>query len=282
MKFTRATGAATVLLFVGAVIPVYAQREGQGEKEEKAAPAEKQQARPAQPPARQAQPQRAPQPKAQPQPSQPRAAQPAPKQQPQERAQQPQPKAQPKAQQAQPQERAQQPPKQAAPAPQQVSRQPQPKQAPQKQVQPLARQPQAQPQRTQQQAQTWQQQKGWARNGGWQPHASFQQDRSANWSSDHRTWAQRGGYGGFYIPTATFGLYFGNAHYFRLHALPSMYLGYPRFEYGGFTFMLVDPYPANWPENWYDADDLYIDYNDGYYLYNRNYPGIGLALSIVV
>ena len=30
------------------------------------------------------------------------------------------------------------------------------------------------------------------------------------------------------------------------------------------------------------ADDVYIDYNDGYYLYNRRYPGVGLALTVVM
>ena len=64
-----------------------------------------------------------------------------------------------------------------------------------------------------------------------------------------------------------------------------MYLGYPRFQYGGYTFLLVDPWPSDWDPNWYDADDLYIDYDeydDGYYLYNRNYPNERLAVAIVV
>jgi hypothetical protein len=59
-----------------------------------------------------------------------------------------------------------------------------------------------------------------------------------------------------------------------------MYLGYPRFTYGGFTFLLLDPYPEYWPANWYATDDVYIDYDDGYYLYNRRYPGDRLAVMI--
>jgi len=137
------------------------------------------------------------------------------------------------------------------------------------------------PQRSQQQAQAWQQQRRWARQGGWQPHASFQQDRSQHWASDHRTWSQRGGYGGYYIPQASFGLYFGRQNYFGLRDLPVMYMGYPRFEYGGYTFIPVDPWPEFWPDNWYDSDDLYIDYNDGYYLYNRRYPDYGVSVAIV-
>jgi hypothetical protein len=61
-----------------------------------------------------------------------------------------------------------------------------------------------------------------------------------------------------------------------------MYDGYPRFDYGGYSFILVDPWPANWPPDWYDSDDLYIDYDsDGYYLFNRAFPGIGLAVAII-
>jgi len=62
-----------------------------------------------------------------------------------------------------------------------------------------------------------------------------------------------------------------------------MYLGYPRFSYGGYSFMLVDPWPDSWGNDWYGADDLYIDYVDGgYYLYNRSYPGVGLAITVAL
>jgi hypothetical protein len=62
-----------------------------------------------------------------------------------------------------------------------------------------------------------------------------------------------------------------------------MYLGYPRFEYEGTSFLLLDPWPANWSQDWYESDDLYIDYGgDGYYLYDRNYPQQRLAITILV
>jgi len=63
-----------------------------------------------------------------------------------------------------------------------------------------------------------------------------------------------------------------------------MYMGYPRFAYGGYSFMLVDPWPQNWPDDWYDADDLSIEYgNDGgYYLCNRQYPGVQLAITVAL
>ena len=44
---------------------------------------------------------------------------------------------------------------------------------------------------------------------------------------------------------------------------------------------MLDPWPGNWSDNWYDNDDVYINYSDdGYYMYNRNHPGIGIAISI--
>jgi len=137
--------------------------------------------------------------------------------------------------------------------------------------------------RSPQQAQSWQQKRGWAtEKGSWQPHTTFQQGRDQNWAADHRSWAQRGGYGGSYIPQATFGLYFGSAHFFHIGVMPVMYMGYPRFAYGGFSFLLVDPWPGSWQENWYASDDVYIDFNDGYYLHDRRYPGVSLALSVAL
>jgi hypothetical protein len=61
-----------------------------------------------------------------------------------------------------------------------------------------------------------------------------------------------------------------------------MYMGFPRFWYSGFSFLLVDPWPEYWSENWYDTDDTYIDYDDGYYLYNRRYPSVRLAITVVL
>lgn len=40
--------------------------------------------------------------------------------------------------------------------------------------------------------------------------------------------------------------------------------------------MLVDPWPEYWPMNWYAADDVYVGYNNGYYLYNRSYQATRL------
>ena len=62
-----------------------------------------------------------------------------------------------------------------------------------------------------------------------------------------------------------------------------MYVGGdPRFQYGGYWFSVLDPIPEYWASNWYENDDVYVDYYDnGYYLYDRRYPGRpGLAISI--
>ena len=118
--------------------------------------------------------------------------------------------------------------------------------------------------------------------GAWQEHSTWQQGRARRWEDEHRTWAQRGGYGGFYIPQASFSLSFGIQHFFRMHSRPAMYMGYPRFAYGGYSFLIVDPWPESWAENWYATDDVYIGYDDGYYLYNRRQPGFAIALTIAL
>jgi hypothetical protein len=112
--------------------------------------------------------------------------------------------------------------------------------------------------------------------------SAWQQHRADNWQSDHRTWQQRGGYNGYRIPDDRFRGYFGRGHGFRIGGLPFLIVGgYPRFQYGGYWFSMIDPYPGNWANDWYDTDDVYVSYTDnGYYLYNRRYPGIGLAISV--
>ena len=39
-------------------------------------------------------------------------------------------------------------------------------------------------------------------------------------------------------------------------------------------------WPEFWSDHWYANDDVYIDYNDGYYLHNRRHPGVSLAISV--
>ena len=152
----------------------------------------------------------------------------------------------------------------------------------QQQKRPQETRQQKQPQRTRQQAAAWQQQRGWLQQGGWRGESTWQRGRAQRWESEHRSWAQRGGYGGYYIPQARFGLYFGSQHWFRMRSRPTIYMGYPRFSYSGFSFLLVDPWPEYWAENWYDTDDVYIDYDEGYYLHNRRSPSVRLAITVAL
>ena len=125
-----------------------------------------------------------------------------------------------------------------------------------------------QPQRTQQQQHVEQ--------------AAWQQHRAQSWQSDHRNWQQRGGYNGFRIPDGRYRGYFGPDHGFRIYGLPFLVVGgYPRFQYQGYWFSAVDPWPEYWANDWYDTDDVYVTYVDnGYYLFDRRYPNVGIAVSI--
>jgi hypothetical protein len=80
------------------------------------------------------------------------------------------------------------------------------------------------------------------------------------------------------IPDERFRSNFGREHNFRIGE-PVLVGGYSRFQYGGFWFGFVEP----WPEGWYYTDDVYIDYVDGgYYMYDPYYPGARFAISVVI
>jgi hypothetical protein len=268
MQFVRTAIAAAVFLLLGTADAAYAQRDQQGERQGK--PEKQQGGR-----------ERGGPPSAQHQGTQGQSQQQnrgqerrdQPAQQQRQRAQQPQ--------QQQQQQRASQPQQQQRAERPQQQRQ-QRTQQPQQQEQQRAQQRQQQASRTRQQAVAWQQQRGWVQQGAWQGHSTWQQNRAQRWENDHRSWAQRGGYGGYYIPQASFGVYFGSERWFRMRTLPTMYMGYPRFSYGGYSFLLVDPWPEYWTDNWYATDDVYIDYDDGYYLYNRSYPYVRLAITVAL
>jgi hypothetical protein len=112
--------------------------------------------------------------------------------------------------------------------------------------------------------------------------AAWQGHRSQDWQSDHRTWQQRGGYSGYRIPDNRYNGYFGSEHGFVIFSQPYMVVGgFPRFQYGGYWFSLVDPWPGYWANSWYETDDVYVVYaNNGYYMYNHRYPGVGMAISV--
>ncbi|MBL0311266.1 MAG: hypothetical protein IPP78_00860 [Holophagaceae bacterium] len=136
------------------------------------------------------------------------------------------------------------------------------------------------PSRSRNQAQTWERSHGWRAEGAWGSHPTWQGHRARSWESEHRTWAHRGGYGGYIIPEPQFRVHFGPERWFRIRTRPVIHMGYPRFHYGNYWFLIVDPWPEFWSDSWYANDDVYIDYNDGYYLHNRHHPGVAIAISV--
>ncbi|MFI5116053.1 MAG: hypothetical protein ACHP8B_05070 [Terriglobales bacterium] len=79
------------------------------------------------------------------------------------------------------------------------------------------------------------------------------------------------------IPEDRFRTSFGEGHRFVI-SQPVMVGGYSRFQYGGFWFGFVEP----WPEGWYYSDEVYVDYMDGeYFLFNPFYPGVRVAITFV-
>jgi hypothetical protein len=80
------------------------------------------------------------------------------------------------------------------------------------------------------------------------------------------------------IPEDRFRAQFGREHHFEMRR-PEVVEGRPRFQYGGYTFVLVDP----WPPEWTYSDDCYIDDIDGeYFLFNSRHPEERLALELVM
>lgn len=114
-----------------------------------------------------------------------------------------------------------------------------------------------------------------------QQRTAWRNDRANSWRAEHRSWQQRGGYRGYRIPDDRFRSYYGQNHGFRIDTLPVRYVGgHRRFQYGGYWFGLIDPWPEYWSDDWYDNDEMYVDYyGDGYYLYNRRYPSDRIAIS---
>jgi hypothetical protein len=68
---------------------------------------------------------------------------------------------------------------------------------------------------------------------------------------------------------------FGSGHSF--HVNRGEYTS-RRFEYGGYSFGFVDP----WPVAWGYSDDVYVVYADGgYYMYDRVHPGLRISINIL-
>jgi len=90
----------------------------------------------------------------------------------------------------------------------------------------------------------------------------------------HPVQAQRGKR----IPDDRFRSNFGREHHFHVDRTRVGNVSQPVVVYGGYSFQLVDVWPAEWS---YD-DDCYIDYvDDGYYLFDAEHPGIRIAVFVV-
>ena len=187
---------------------------------------------------------------------------------------QPQAKAQPQQQQRAPQQQAQKQPQQQRAPQQQAKAQPQqqkqvaqPKQQAQQQTRP-ATQPQQQAARPAAQQS--------------QPQAASsqrpQRTQQAMASQRAQPALRLSARGNGRIPDDRFQSNFGRSHEFHV-GNPVMVGGYSRFQYGGFWFGFVQP----WPVGWYYTDDVYIDYVDGgYYMFDPYYPGQRFAISVVL
>ena len=182
-----------------------------------------------------------------------------------------------KQQLAKPQQQQQQKSQQQA---QQQQRQQQSNTAQQQQQQAKPQQQQAnsakqqqQQQHSQQQAQQQQRQQQTASSHGGPQRT--QQAMTAQRSQPQLRLSDRGS---GRIPDDRFRSHFGREHHFHM-GNPVMVGGYSRFQYGGYWFGFVDP----WPVDWYYTDDYYIDYVDGgYYMYNPYYPGARFAITVVI
>lgn len=80
------------------------------------------------------------------------------------------------------------------------------------------------------------------------------------------------------IPDDKFRSHFGREHHFHVDRARVVNQSQPVIVYGGYSFELVDAWPAEWS---YD-DDCYIDYvDDGYYLFDVLHPGIRIAVIVM-
>jgi hypothetical protein len=79
------------------------------------------------------------------------------------------------------------------------------------------------------------------------------------------------------IPDDKFRAHFGHSHTFTAKTV--IVQGQPQFQYGGYSFQLVDVWPADWAY----TDECYIDYIDGeYFLFDLLHPGVRIAIFVVM
>ncbi len=91
---------------------------------------------------------------------------------------------------------------------------------------------------------------------------------------DQRADAKQGGR----IPEDRFRANFGRAHTFTI-GHPVIVAGTPRFQYGGYWFVIAQP----WPVGWAYTDVVYVDFIDGgYYLLSPVHPGVQISINVIL
>jgi hypothetical protein len=84
-----------------------------------------------------------------------------------------------------------------------------------------------------------------------------------------------------HIPDPQFRANFGRQHRFMVNRVITTTTIVPnqtQFVFAGYTFVFLDP----WPADWLFTDECYIDYvEDEYFLFNPLHPGIRVALFVV-
>ena len=95
-------------------------------------------------------------------------------------------------------------------------------------------------------------------------------------SDEQAAHARPAGKGG-HIPDDKFRAHFGRSHTFTAKTV--IVSSQRQFQYSGYTFEFVDPWPAEWAY----TDDCYIDYIDGeYFLFDLLHPGVRIAVFVVM
>lgn len=101
-----------------------------------------------------------------------------------------------------------------------------------------------------------------------------EQDTEHRQDAQHRDDAKRAGR----IPDDKFRAHFGREHTFHV-GHPVIVEGRPRFQYGGYSFIIAEPWPAGWG---YDDEVYVMDIDGVYYLVNVRHPETRLALTVVL
>jgi len=81
-----------------------------------------------------------------------------------------------------------------------------------------------------------------------------------------------------HIPDDKFRANFGRGHTFVI-SKTVVVNDQPTFVYGGYSFIVLDP----WPSGWAYTDECYVDYIDGeYFLFDVLHPGVHVALFVTM